>query len=149
MSSDSTVWVFFYGTFVNPDVCARANAQLRDAQLARLAGFDIRIGPLANLVRSDQHVVYGIVARMTHAELARLYSMDWVGTYLPEAVLVDAPDGRLIAALTYIKPEMRPEPPADDYVDRIVGPGRSYGFPPWYLERLESFRASPRGQGGG
>jgi hypothetical protein len=144
MSSDPTVWVFFYGTFVNPEVCARANAELRDAELARLAGFDIQVGPLANLVRSDQHLVYGIIARMSHAELGRLYGMDWVGTYLPEAVLVETRGGRLVSALTYIKPDMRPEPPADDYVDRIVGPGRRYGFPPWYLERLESFRAPRR-----
>lgn len=146
MSTEPTVWVFFYGTFINPDVCARAGATLRDVEVARLTGFDIRIGPLANLVRSDQHTVYGVIARMTHAELGRLYTMDWVGTYLPEAVLVDTRDGRLLPALTYIKPDMAPAPPADDYVDRIVGPGQQYGFPRWYLERLDSSRAR-RGQG--
>ena len=48
--------------------------------------------------------------------------------------------------MTYIKPEMAPQPAANDYVDRIVGPAREYGFPAWYIERLESFRPRPRGQ---
>jgi len=147
MSSNPTVWVFFYGTFVNPEVCARANAELRDVELTRLAGFDIRIGPLANLVRSDQHIVYGVIARMNHTELGRLYSMDWVGTYLPEAVLVESQHGRLIPALTYLKPVMEPAPADDAYIDRIIDPGRRYGFPQWYLDRLDSFRASRRDPG--
>ena len=29
---------------------------------------------------------------------------------------------------------------ADDYVERIVAPAIAYGFPMWYIERLESFR---------
>jgi len=148
MSTEPLVWVFFYGTFINPDVCAGAGATLRDVEVARLAGFDVRIGPLANLVHAEQHTAYGIVARMTHAELGKLYTMEWVGTYLPEAVVVHTRGERLLPALTYLKPDMQIAPPADDYVDRIVGPARQYGFPAWYVERLESFRAGAgTGQG--
>jgi hypothetical protein len=142
MHSQPLVWVFFYGTFINADVCATADAQLRDVELAQLHGFDIQIGPLANLVRSEQHSVYGIIARMNHEELGRLYTMGWVGTYLPEAVLVKA-DRRWVPAMTYIKPEMARAPAANDYIDRIANPGRAYGFPEWYLQRLESFRSVP------
>jgi hypothetical protein len=42
-------------------------------EVAKLSEFDIRIQPLANLVRSDQHCVYGIVAPATHNELRRVY----------------------------------------------------------------------------
>jgi len=31
------------------------------------------------------------------------------------------------------------------YVDRIVKPAREFGFPGWYVERLESFRAQVAG----
>jgi cation transport regulator ChaC len=134
------VWVFFYGSFMNLDVLAQAELVPERVEVARLNGFDIRIGPLANLVRSDRDCVYGIVTQATHAELERLYAQGWVSTYLPEAVLVETRDGRLLPALTYIKPHMDPAPAPDDYIDRIVGPARQQGFPSWYIERLEGFR---------
>jgi len=134
------VRVFFYGSFINRRVLADVDLLPADIEVARIWGFDIRIQPLANLVRSERHSVYGIVCKTTHRELDRLYTQDWVGTYLPEAVLVETQGGRLIPALCYIAPEMEPAPAADDYVDRIVDPARKYGFPGWYIERLENFR---------
>ena len=109
----------------------------------RLAGFDIRIEPRANLVRADGHCVYGIVATATHQELDRLYAhaRQILGeTYLPEAVLTETLDGKWRPALCYIAPHMEPRPAAADYVERIVRPARAFGFPSWYVERLESFR---------
>jgi hypothetical protein len=35
---------------------------------------------------------------------------------------------------------MAPQLPTRDYVDRIVGPAAEFGFPRWYIERLERFR---------
>jgi hypothetical protein len=35
---------------------------------------------------------------------------------------------------------MQPRPAAQDYVDRIVKPAKEFGFPEWYIKRLESFR---------
>jgi len=121
----------------NQDLANKIAASMRKA---RLNGFDIQIRPLANLVRSGRHCVYGIVAPATHEQLRRLYSQDWVGTYLPEAVLVETPDGTLRPALCFIAPSPEERPAADDYIDRIVGPARKYGFPDWYVARLESFR---------
>jgi hypothetical protein len=98
--------------------------------------------PLASLVRSDRHSVYGILGTATHAELGRLYDYardELGGTYLPEAVLVEA-DGTWRAALCYIAPQMEPGAPSNDYVDRIVVQARQHGFPAWYLARLEAFR---------
>jgi len=34
---------------------------------------------------------------------------------------------------------MNPRPPDSAYVERILVPARSYGFPRWYLDRLQSF----------
>ena len=96
------------------------------------------------LVRSDRHCVYGIICEATHAELRSLYGQDWLGgTYLPEPVLVEIADGRLVPALCYIAPTRPPARPADDYLDWIIGPAREYGFPDWYIERLEHFRKQP------
>ena len=40
-------------------------------------------------MRSNRHSVYGIVCETTHAALERLYSQEWVGCYLPEAVIAE------------------------------------------------------------
>ena len=141
--SGPRVWVFFYGSFINLDVLRQQGLVPERYEVARLGGFDIRIGPLANLVRSEGRCVYGIVATATHGELRRLYdyARDGLGgTYLPEAVLAQTLDGRFQPALCYIAHDLREAPPAAEYVDRIVGPARRFGFPAWYVERLESFR---------
>jgi hypothetical protein len=136
------VWTFFYGSYMNFDVLKEVNYAPEQWQVAKLSGFDIVIQPRANLIRSDQHCVYGIVATATHQELSRLYAhaKDILGeTYLPEAVLVETSDGKWKPALCYICPAMEPRPAATDYVDRIVKPARQFGFPAWYINRLESF----------
>jgi hypothetical protein len=140
--SEPKVRVFFYGSFINREVLARGGLVPERVEAGRVWGFDIRVETLATLVRSDRHCVYGVVCEATHAELRRLYGQDWLGgTYLPEAVLVETEGGRLVPALCYIAPTRPPARPDDDYLDRITGPARAYGFPAWYLERLESYRS--------
>jgi hypothetical protein len=140
--AEPKVWVFFYGSFINLDVLRGAGLVPDRVEVARLGGFDIVIRPLANLVRSDQHSVYGILVTATHSELGRLYdyARDKLGgTYLPEAVLVET-NGTWRPALCYISPQMEPGMSSNDYIDRIVVPARQHGFPAWYLARLEAFR---------
>ena len=138
------VWTFFYGSYMNFNVIKEVNYIPERWEVARLRGFDIRIQPRANLVRSEQHCVYGIVATATHQKLSRLYerAKDVLGeTYLPEAVLVETLDGKWKPALCYLCPAMEPKPAAHHYIDRIVGPAKEFGFPEWYIKRLESFRS--------
>jgi hypothetical protein len=140
------VWVFFYGSYINFDVLREVGLFPDQHEVARLSGFDIRIAPRANLVRSDEHSVWGIIATATHEELGRLYAhaKDVLGeTYLPEAVLVETRDGALRPAITYLCPDMEPRPADPSYVSRIAEPARKFGFPDWYVARLESFRLTP------
>ena len=141
--AEPKVWVFFYGSYINLGVLREVGLVPEQWEVARLHGFDIRIQPRANLVPAEQHCVYGTAATATHAELARLYAhaRDVLGeTYLPEAVLVETLDGTWRPALCYLCPEMQPRPAEDAYVERIAGPAREYGFPAWYVQRIESFR---------
>src|SRR5262249_36936456 len=127
--------------FINREVLARGGLSLGQFEVARLAGFDIVIESLATLVRSEQHCVYGITCQVTHDELRSLYGQDWLGgAHLPEAVVVGTGEGRLLPALCYIAPSLPPARPAADYLDWITKPAREYGFPGWYLDRLERFR---------
>ena len=141
--SDSRIWTFFYGSYMNADVLQEVDYTPAEVEVARLAGFDIRIRPRANLVRSDQHLVYGILATGTHTELDRLYrhAKDILGeVYLPEAVLAETLDGKFRPALCYICPAMVDRPASEDYIHRIIVPARQYGFPLWYIQRLETMR---------
>ena len=139
------VWTFFYGSNINLEILKRFDYVPERVEVARLPGFDIVIRPLANLVPSEAHCVYGILATGSHDDLERLYGGYVQGelgaTYLPEAVLCQTLDGRWVPALCYIAAAADPAPATDEYLDRIILPARKFGFPAWYMERLESFRA--------
>ena len=140
------VWVFFYGSYMNPDVLREVDIEPGKLEPARLSGFDIVIAPRANLLRSDQYVVYGVCAQATHEELDRLYAhaRNVLGeVYLPELVIAELLDASLRAALCYICPEMSPRPADREYVDRILAPAERFGFPLWYVERIRSFKPRP------
>ena len=139
---DSRPVTFFYGSYINPEVLREVDLVPGHVQVARLPGFDIEIRPLANLVPSDQHSVYGILATASHEELERLYAHArhvLGGVYLSYPVLAHTLGGPTQPALCYIAPEIAPSPASPAYVARIVEPAREYGFPNWYIERLESF----------
>jgi hypothetical protein len=139
------VWVFFYGSYINFDVLKEVDLVPPRWEVARIMGFDIEIAPRANLIRTDQHVAYGIIAQATHSQLARLYShaKDVLGeVYLPEAVNVQTVDGKWIPAMTYLCPEMEPRQADEEYVERIAAPALKFGFPSWYIDRIDSFRPS-------
>jgi hypothetical protein len=140
--TEPEIWTFFYGSFINLDVLKELDYTPRKYEVARLPGFDITIRPLANLVRSEEHTAYGIVATGTHTNLSRLYDHAeniLGGRYLPEAVLVQTMTGHWIPALCYLAPQLSGEPATADYVDRISKPAKVHGFPSWYIERIESF----------
>jgi orotate phosphoribosyltransferase len=136
------LWVFFYGSYMNRAVLAEVD--LRPAQLlpARVAGFDVRIAPRANLVRAPGSTVFGALATATHAELERLYAhaRDVLGeVYLPEAVVAEDASGALRPALCYVAHHMRERPAEAAYVERVLAGARELGAPDEYLERLAAF----------
>jgi len=138
------VWIFFYGSYMNLEVLKEGGLIPGKWEVARAPGFDLRIAPRANLIRSEQQTVWGINATATHVELTRLYVDHAKGilgeTYLPEAILTYTRDGTVRPAMTYLCPHMDPRPPEAAYVERIAAPARQFGFPDWYLGRIESFR---------
>jgi hypothetical protein len=140
--TEPSVTTFFYGSYINRKVLCEVELAPARFEVAKLPGWDIRIRPLANLVPSEQHTVYGVLASATHAELERLYRHAREvlgGVYLPHPVLAYTLEGRAEPALCYIAPALPDAPASAKYVTRILEPAREYGFPAWYLERLESF----------
>jgi hypothetical protein len=140
--ADRRIAVFFYGSYMNLDVLAEVELRPERVAPAQLTGYEITIAPRANLQPRPGATAFGIVAYATHPELARLYthSRRVLGAeYLPEGVLVQLLGGGFQAASCYISHSMQAAPATADYVERIVAPARSHGFPAWYLERLSSF----------
>jgi len=138
------VWTFFYGSYMNLEVLKEVGLKPEQYEVAKLSGFDIEILPLANLVRSNKHCVYGIIASTTHEQLKLLYAHAQNvlgGTYLPEAVLVETLDGKLKPVMCYISSTIKPASAANDYIDKIVKAASEFKFPRWYINRLESFRS--------
>jgi Gamma-glutamyl cyclotransferase, AIG2-like len=136
------VWTFWYGSYMNPAVLAEVNLRPDSFQVARLDGYDIRIEPLANLLPTDGASVYGLLAEATHEELDRLYAhaRNVLGAvYLPEAVLVQTRESTWRPALCFIATTMEPRPADRAYVERILRPARDFGFPSWYVEKIERF----------
>jgi Gamma-glutamyl cyclotransferase, AIG2-like len=135
---EKRVAVFFYGSFMRHDVMARGGFHPAHIEVVKLSGFDIKIDPHANIVRSDQHCIYGILVHATHNELNDLYAMDGVGVFLPEAVNVELQNGSLQAALCYIPPARVSKPADIEYLERLITTAQEYKFPAWYVQRLKN-----------
>lgn len=134
--------VFFYGSYINPDVLAESGLTLRSPSVGRVDDVELIIAPRANLIPAPGAAAWGIVAPMTHDELDRLYAhaRDVLGgVYLPEAVLVTNRDGSSLPALTYLCHDLSGQPAEAAYVERIARPAESYAFPAAYINHIRSF----------
>ena len=136
--------VFFYGSYINFEVLAEVDIDERKFEVVSLPNFRLSIGPHANIERNASSTCFGILTRLTHSEIGRLYDEHATkilgNTYLPEPVVVYSQSGSLIPAMTYICQSMKPAKPDPGYVDRILVPAKRYGFPGEYLDFIESFK---------
>lgn len=137
-TEEKRIAVFFYGSFMRRDVMARGGFHPAHIEVAKLSGFDIRIDPHANIIRSDQHCIYGILVQATHKELISLYALDGIGVFLPEAVNVELQNGSLRAALCYIPPARISKPADTAYLERLITTAQEYNFPAWYVQKLKN-----------
>ena len=141
---EHTVDVFFYGSYINFNVLKEVDIDERVFEVVSIIGYELTISPLANLRTKKQAIAYGILTKLTHDELDRLYQDHAKGKlggeYLPEAVTVEKPHGIQTPTLCYISHNMEEGKADPAYVDRIIKPAREYGFPKWYLNHIESFK---------
>ncbi len=137
--------VFFYGSYINFDVLKEVDIIPERYQVAKLYGYDLSIQPLGNIFQAEEKCVYGIVVEATHPELNRLYTehaeKKLGGIYLPEAVLVQTNGGDWMPAMTYISHDMAKMQADNAYVERIAKPAREFGFPKWYIEKIEQHKS--------
>lgn len=142
--SERKIQVFLYGSAISLDVLSQTGLKKRAFAPASIAGFDLVVQPVANIVENGDGAVFGILANFTHDEINTLVNGHTPtlteATYNPEPVIVRTRGGKIVPAITYISTDLTPGFAEDAYIDRILKPAKSYGFPRWYLERIEAFR---------
>ena len=135
-----TVSVFFYGSFMRPDVMAKSSVNPAHVEIAQLQGYDIALDPHANIFPCTFSSVYGILVRATHEELDRMYGVSGVGVFLPEAVLVTVNNEHWIPALCFMPPGRNEQSPDQAYLDRLIEAAALRGLPQEYIARLGRFK---------
>ena len=133
---------FFYGSFMRREVMALAGFHPTTIEVAKLRGYDIDFDPHANVFRSEEHSICGILVYPTHEELNKMYARDGVGVFLPEAVIVETQDFKQLPATCYMPPVRGTQAADTAYVGRIIEAAKEHGFPTWYVNRLNSLRSS-------
>jgi hypothetical protein len=129
--------VFFYGLFMDQELLRSKGIEPNDVRLAAVSGLKLRIGARAALVPSPEAEVHGVLMKLSHAELDKLYTEPSVQAYRPEPVLAVSPDGVTLAALCY----NLPEPPDPDernaeYAARLRTLAQRIGLPNDYVESI-------------
>lgn len=144
--ADRKVNVFLYGSYMSHIVLAAFGVRLDPPVSCVLRGYRLMLDPIARIEPADGARVLGIICRLSHRELERLYASDWMKPYLVEPVSIEGLDGTWAApALTYTPtrvPTSTERPPR--YVESLVATAEALGFPEDYLEELRSW-ISPGG----
>lgn len=129
--------VFFYGLFMDADDLRKQGFRPDDARQARVDGFALRLGARATLVPDAGQSVHGMLMRLSHAEIDRLYAEPSVAAYRAEPVTAMLVDGKSIAALCFNLPiapagaQSNPE-----YAAKLKAVAQKLGLPDSYIRAI-------------
>ena len=134
---DRRLDVFFYGLFMDQQLLESKGVRFTDIRPAAVSGFELRIGARAALAPAPGSEVHGLLMKLSHADLEKLYSEPSVRAYRPEPVLAVARNGATVAALCY----NLPEPPSPDernaeYASQLRSLAQRVGLPRDYVASI-------------
>lgn len=142
--TSSKVWVFFYGTIMDPRVLREYGVTPDRVVSARLAGFRLSVRPRPNLVPAEDSCAFGSLMKVAREDLSRIYELleeRFALRYLPEAVMVETLEGWLCPALCYVVPDMAAAPPDAEFVKQLAECVRTMQLPESYATYIESLAA--------
>lgn len=129
--------VFFYGLFMDADALRSKGAHPANVRPAALAGYTIRIGSRATLVREPGSSAYGVLMDLPRNEIDALYSGPGLEAYREEPVVAEGPGGARISALCFnLVTPPSPDEANREYADKLRELARRLGLPPDYIERI-------------
>jgi len=108
-----------------------------DIRVASVSGFALRIGARATLVPNLGGQVHGVLMKLSHADLERLYADPSVRAYRPEAVLAVTRDGVTVAAMCYNLAEVpSPRERNAEYASKLRSLAQAIGLPESYVASI-------------
>lgn len=131
--------VFFYGLFMDPDLLRDKGLNPGVCEPAQLAGYGLRIGARATLVKSESERACGSVIELDEKELETLYGDESVADYLPERVLASSIHGDPVPALCYILPSARLRGANGAYARSLAIVARKLDLPTEYIREIETW----------
>ena len=129
--------VFFYGLFMDEELLRAKGARATDIRLAVVQGFALRIGERAALVPDSAGIVHGVVMKLSHLDIERLYAEPSVAAYRPEPVLATLTNGDAIAALCFNLPKApSPDERNTEYAAKLRTVAQRVGLPGEYVASI-------------
>lgn len=136
-------YAFFYGGYMDADTLRGYGTTPENCETGYVKDMALTVGPLANLEPKHGARAYGLLARLTHEDLNKLYGDDPSAlkgiAYLPEAMLVQRDTGAPVPAITYICEPLSGGPPSKDYVANLVKAAEKLSLPSDYVAHIRSF----------
>ena len=130
--------VFFYGLFMDEKLLDGKGVRPTDIRPAAVPGFVLRIGARAALVPTPTGQVHGLLMKLSHADIEKLYSEPSVRAYRPEAVLAVINNGARVAALCYnlLEPPS-PDEHNEEYASKLRSLAQRVGLPSDYVASIK------------
>ncbi len=137
------MWLFVYGTLMDPEKAERIFKRLPKAKVAFLPGYELAFDKVGERggnpnVRRGGKGVWGVVYEVDEKDLRRL---DLISPKYKREIVNVIVDGREVEAWVYVaKEEFRKDglKPERSCVERIVRGAKFHGLPEEYIESLES-----------
>lgn len=130
--------VFFYGLFMDEKLLEGKGVQPTDIRPAVIPGFALRIGARAALIPTPAGQVHGLLMKLSHADIERLYSEPSVRAYRVEPVLAIANDGARVAALCYnLAAPPSPDERNAEYASKLRSLAQRVGLPSDYVASIQ------------
>ena len=135
--SNRRVDAFFYGLFMDHEILREAGVEPSNPRRAYVEGFALRIGQRATLVPSAGARAYGMLFRLSHSELDRLYAAPGLKQYRAETVLAQLLEGTPTSALCYnLRDAPQPHERNPEYAARLQLVLSRLDFPAEYVASL-------------
>ena len=121
--------VFFYGLYMDPDVLEQKGVQPRNPRIAKVEGYELRIGSKATLLRERGGVAYGVVYSLTHSEINSLYWGAGLDAYAAEALLAKiGEDNQAVLCCNLVEPPAKDES-NPEYGQKLAAAMKKLGVP--------------------
>lgn len=134
--------VFFYGLFMDPLLLQQQGFAPEQVQLARLDGYQLKIGARATLVANAKSCAWGTLMQLSKAQLQQLYRGDGVQDYRPinvEPHLVAGPSHGGISAQTYVLAESQLAGSNSEYAAKLAAVAHRLKLPETYVEEIATW----------